>query len=89
MDIKNHYLSDLGINVTNFPAGPTRTYLETGNRQDIKEYIILSSYEALTTGGGGGGSLPDGGLRGQLLVKQSSVNGAALWEDLILSAGGA
>ena len=42
-----------------------------------------------TDGAGGGGSLPSGGIEGQLLVKQSAVNGDALWEDLILSAGGA
>ena len=42
-----------------------------------------------TDGVGGGGALPSGGIEGQLLVKQSAVNGDAAWEDLILSGGGA
>ncbi len=88
MDIKNHYLADLGINLTNFPAGLTKTFLEAGDNQDINTFTILSSYEALTTGGGAG-SLPAGGTVGQLLVKQSLSDGDALWEDLIFSAGGA
>ena len=88
MDIKNHYLFDLGVNVTEFPAGPTRDYLEASNDQDINEYSVLSSYEALTTGGTGG-ALPIGGIEGQLLIKQSSVSGDADWETLVLSGGGA
>jgi len=88
MDIKNDYLFDLGVNVTQFPTGPTRDYLEASNDQDINSYSILSSYEALTTGGSGG-ALPVGGLTGQLLVKQSTASGDADWETLVLSGGGA
>ena len=37
--------------------------------------------------GGGGGSLPPGGADGQVLTKQSSTDGDALWETLPASGG--
>ena len=70
------------------PIDSVRTYAD---QPDIDAKVLLMQIALAATDGvgGGGGSLPSGGIRGQLLVKQSAVNGAALWEDLILSAGGA
>ena len=69
------------------PIASVRAYAD----QPVIDFATLFWKLATTAtdGVGGGGSLPSGGISGQLLVKQSAISGDALWEDLILSAGGA
>ena len=69
------------------PIAAVRAYAD----QPVIDFTTLlwTIATTATDGAGGGGSLPSGGIEGQLLVKQSATNGDALWEDLILSAGGA
>lgn len=45
-------------------------------------------WAALVTGGGGGGALPAGGTAGQVLTKQSEIDGDADWQDLASGGGG-
>lgn len=79
--------------VDTFPFTALKVYLDgnTDSEIDFREAVarMISDYPTLTASGGGGGSLPDGGTTGQLLVKQSAVNGDALWENLILTGGDA
>lgn len=53
--------------------------------------IALRGYLGSGSGGGGGSGsgLPAGGTVGQVLAKQSSADGDAAWEDLVLDGGGA
>jgi len=42
---------------------------------------IFSPFGGASSTGTGGGGLPAGGTAGQILVKQSAVDGDAAWED--------
>ena len=69
------------------PIPSVRAYAD---QPDINAHVLL--WELVTTAtdgvGGAGGGVPDGGLAGQLIVKQSVTNGDAAWESLVLSGGG-
>ena len=77
--------------VDTLSPGVLKSYLDgnTNSEIDFVEMVWSTVEDLPSLGGGGSGSLPNGGILGQLLVKQSVANGDALWEDLILSAGGA
>ena len=68
------------------PIASVRAYAD----QPVIDFATLFWKLATTAtdGVGGGGGVPDGGLAGQLIVKQSVTNGDAAWESLVLSGGG-
>ena len=70
------------------PIASVRDYLD---QEDINPIVLLMELAITATDstGTGGGGVPDGGLTGQLLAKNSPANGDATWHDLILKGGNA
>ena len=79
-----YYLSQVEIDAVRSPE--VRAAID---REEVDVETLVVELTKASNVEGAGGSLPSGGTRGQLLVKQSNTNGDALWEPLVLTGGSA
>jgi hypothetical protein len=84
VDIRNYGKNQTAIDT--LPTGEVKSAIGDGTDIEFKMVMVEKLFEPSNSSGGG---LPSGGTRGQLIVKQSGTSGDALWENLILTGGGA